>query len=93
MEQFQRSRREDMIPAEVVEEYRQCPREVVESYRRPMPRRCMEENGEKRPRRRRRHRRRTGLWIFLVCFALVGGLTAGAFLMRQPSYAPWDDFD
>lgn len=93
MEQFQRSRREDMIPAEVVEEYRQCPREVVESYRRPMPRRCMEENGEKRPRRRRRHRRRTGLWIFLVCFALVGGLTAGAFLMRQPSYTPWDDFD
>ena len=33
MEQFQRSRREDMIPAEVVEEYRQCPREVVEEYR------------------------------------------------------------
>ena len=29
MEQFQRSRREDMIPAEVVEEYRQSTREVV----------------------------------------------------------------
>ena len=93
MEQLQRSGREDLNPAEVVEEYRQSPREVVETYRRPLPRQCTGENGTRRPRRRRRHRRRTGLWIFLVCFALVGGLTAGAFLMRQPSYAPWDDFD
>ena len=92
MEQLQRSSREDLIPEEVVEEYRQSPREVVETYRRPLPRRGAGENGNSRP-RRRRHRRRTGLWVFLVCFALVGGLTAGAFLMRQPAYAPWDDFD
>ena len=94
MEQLQRSGREDLIPEEVVEEYRQSPREVVETYRRPLPRRGAGENGNARPRRRRRrHRSRTGLWVFLVCFALVGGVTAGAFLMRQRDYTPWDDFD
>lgn len=94
MEQLQRPGREDMAPAEVVEEYRRSAREVVETYRRPLPRCSGHENGERSPRRRRRRRRsRTGLWIFLVCFALVGGLTAGVYLMRQPSYGPWDDFD
>lgn len=94
MEQLQRPDREDLAPAEVVEEYRRSAREVVETYRRPLPRCRDHENGERSPRRRRRRRRsRTGLWIFLVCFALVGGLTAGVYLMRQPSYGHWDDFD
>ena len=90
MEQLQRPDREDLAPAEVVEEYRRSAREVVETYRRPLPRCRDHENGERSPRRRRS---RTGLWIFLVCFALVGGLTAGVYLMRQPSYGHWDDFD
>lgn len=93
MEQLQRSGREDQIPAEVVEEYRRSAREVVETYRRPLPHSWLKQDGRRSSRRRRRHRRRTGLWIFLVCFALVGGLTAGVYLMRQPSYGTWDDFD
>ena len=93
MEQLQRPGWEDIAPAEVVEEYRRSAREVVETYRRPLPRRNGNESGARPPRRRRRRSSRTGLWIFLVCFALVGGLTAGVYLMRQPSYGHWDDFD
>ncbi|MDE6456475.1 MAG: trypsin-like peptidase domain-containing protein, partial [Dysosmobacter sp.] len=69
-------------PREIVEVYRQpdC-REVVESYRRPVP------GGRRNPparevsgkgRERRASGRRTGLYKFLICVAVLVGLTAAA---------------
>ena len=67
-------------PREVVEAYRQPdPREVVEVYSRPVP-------GRRGPRpaapREKRHRsRRAGLYRFLICVAVLAGLTAGSWAL------------
>ena len=60
--------------APVVETYRQpVPGEVVERYSRPLPGRPAAPG---QPRRRRR----TGLWIFLACLAVVLGVAAGSWI-------------
>lgn len=64
-------------PREIVETYRQPdPREVVESYRRPVP------GGRAAPsatrKERSRHSRKSGFYRFLICMAVLVGLTAAA---------------
>ena len=69
--------REERLPGEVVEVYRQSDRrEVVETYSRPLPDRRPSEPGTPV---KRKHRRR-GLWIFLACFAVLAALSAGGLL-------------
>nr|WP_325212854.1 trypsin-like peptidase domain-containing protein [uncultured Oscillibacter sp.] len=65
-------------PREVVEVYRQPDRrEVVETYRRPVPGRGKEKAAASRKRRGRKSRsRRAGLYRFLICLAVLAGLTA-----------------
>ena len=59
------------LPGEVVEIYRQpVPGEVVERYSRPLP-------GRSAPPERPRKKSRRGLWIFLICLAVVLGIVAG----------------
>jgi serine protease Do len=65
----------EQLPGEVVEYYEHCrSREVVETYvqPRPLPGTAPSAPGKKR--------KKTGLWIFLVCIAAVAALTAGALL-------------
>lgn len=81
-------------PREIVGVYRQPdPREVVEAYRRPVP------GGRARPasRRERQPRRRSrwsGLYRFLICVAVLAGLTAAAkivdYVVYSSWYGPWD---
>ena len=59
------------LPGEVVEIYRQpVPGEVVERYSRPLP-------GRSTPPAQPRKKSRRGLWIFLICLAVVLGIAAG----------------
>ena len=59
------------LPGEVVEIYRQpVPGEVVERYSRPLP-------GRSTPPAQPREKSRRGLWIFLICLAVVLGIAAG----------------
>ena len=64
------------LPGEVVETYRQPEhREVVGTYTRPLPRTmCPPPPPAEPPRRRKK-----GLWIFLICAALVCALAAAAY--------------
>ena len=74
MEEEKQLAGEDRLSGEIVEVYRQpLPGEVVERYSRPLPGRPAAPG---QPRRRRR----TGLWIFLACLAVV---LAGAFGFNQ----------
>lgn len=67
-------------PEEVVETYRQpVPGEVVERYSRPLPGRMTAP-----PPAERRKKRRTGLWIFLICLTVAVGIGAGLWI--------WDIF-
>ncbi|HJB76490.1 S1C family serine protease [uncultured Oscillibacter sp.] len=67
-------------PEEVVETYRQpVPGEVVERYSRPLPGRMTPP-----PLAERRKKRRTGLWIFLICLTVAVGIGAGLWI--------WDIF-
>ena len=74
------------IPEEVVETYRQpVPGEVVERYSRPLPGRMAPP-----PPAVPRKKRRTGLWVFLICLAVALGIGAGlwiweAFFTEDPS--------
>ena len=71
MEEEKQLAGEDRLSGEIVEVYRQpLPGEVVERYSRPLPGRPAAPG---QPRRRRR----TGLWIFLACLAVVLGVAAG----------------
>ena len=83
--------REERLPGEVVEVYRQSDRrEVVETYSRPLPGR---RPSEPRTPVKRKHRKR-GLWIFLACFVVLAALSAGVWLWSsQKQEAPWDGFD
>lgn len=74
-------------PREIVETYRQPdPREVVESYRRPVP-------GRRAASRRKRRGvfsgRRSGLYKFLICAAVLAGLTAAANIVDYFVYERW----
>ena len=72
MEEEKQLAGEDRLSGEIVEVYRQpLPGEVVERYSRPLPGRPAAPG---QPRRRRR----TGLWIFLACLAVVLGVAAGS---------------
>ena len=74
MEEEKQLAGEDRLSGEIVEVYRQpLPGEVVERYSRPMPGRPAAPG---QPRRRRR----TGLWIFLACLAVVLGVAAGSWI-------------
>lgn len=76
------------LPGEVVEYYRQPEtREVVEYYvqSRPIPGR------QQNPGAKARKRSRTGLWIFLICFAILAGLAALAYFWPEKTTAPPDD--
>ena len=78
MEEQELSGREERIPGEIVEVYVQPDlREVVEQYVRPLP------GAPAAAAPPRRKRKKTGLWIFLGCFALVLALAAGAFVWSQ----------
>ena len=73
MEEEKRLAGESRLPGEIVEIYRQpAPGEVVERYSRPLP-------GRSAPpeRHQPRRKRRTGLWIFLICLAVLLGIAAG----------------
>ena len=71
MEEEKQLAGEDRLSGEIVEVYRQpLPGEVVERYSRPLPGRPAAPG---QPRRRRR----TGLWIFLACLAVVLGVGGG----------------
>ncbi len=75
-----RSGGEPRDPREIVEVYRQpdC-REVVESYRRPVPSgRQRPASSRKKRQDRRRPGRKQGLYRFLICVAALVGLTAAA---------------
>ena len=66
-------------PGEIVEYYRRpAAQEVVETYVRRMP-------GHSRPQSppARRKRKKTGLWIFLLCLAVVLVAAAGAWAFRR----------
>ena len=74
MEEEKQLAGEDRLSGEIVEVYRQpLPGEVVERYSRPLPGRPAAPG---QPRRRRR----TGLWIFLACLAVVLGVAAGSWI-------------
>jgi len=74
-------------PREVVEVYRQPdPREVVEAYSRPVPVRMPPRSVPKEGRPGRRVPRRRGLYRFLICAAVLVGLTAGARIMDHLSF-------
>ena len=74
MEEEKQLAGEDRLSGEIVEVYRQpLPGEVVERYSRPLP-------GRPAAPRQPRRRRRTGLWIFLACPAVVLGVAAGSWL-------------
>ena len=70
-------------PREVVEIYRQPDsREIVEIYSRPIPARPVRRAvPASRPGKRRRRR---GLWTFLICAALLAGLSLAARLVLPP---------
>lgn len=66
------------LPGEVVEYYYQPDaREVVETYVRPLPGRSA------KPARSRRKRKKTGLWIFLICFTVTLGIAGAAYALNQ----------
>ena len=74
MEEEKQLAGEDRLSGEIVEVYRQpLPGVVVERYSRPLPGRPAAPG---QPRRRRR----TGLWIFLACLAVVLGVAAGSWI-------------
>ena len=61
--------REERLPGEVVEVYRQPERrEVVETYSRPLPDRLLPPEPPRRPDRKKRKR---GLWIFLALLLVL----------------------
>ena len=77
---------QDLLPGEVVEYYQQPDtREVVEYYvqDRPLPGR-----GPKAPLRHRWKRRRLGLWVFLICLVIAGGLAAAVYFWPEREAAP-----
>lgn len=81
----------DRDPREIIEVYRQpdC-REVVEVYSRPVPVRRAEGAASAMPGAARRRRQRRGLFKFLICVAVLVGLTAAArivdhLVFREPS--------
>lgn len=72
----------ELTPGEVVEYYESCGgREVVEYYvqDRPLPRRRAAAGTLKK------RRKKTGLWVFLACCAVLAGVTAAAYFLRQPT--------
>ena len=81
MENYGETRREERLPGEVVEVYRQPdPREVVETYVRPLPGVSVAaRTAPEAP--RKKHRK--GLWIFLACLAGAALLTAAALVVRN----------
>ena len=85
--------REERLPGEVVEVYRQPERrEVVETYSRPLPERLLPPEPPRRPDRKKRKR---GLWIFLALLLVLALLAVSAWLwqlLARPA-DPWDDFD
>lgn len=71
MEEEKQLAGEDRLSGEIVEVYRQpLPGEVVERYSRPLPGRPAAPGSPA-------GRRRTGLWIFLACLAVVLGRGGG----------------
>ena len=89
MEEKTLQREEQRLSNEIVETYRpQDPREVVETYRRPLPGTpSVRKQAAPAPEKRRR---KTGLWIFLLLAVLLGALAAGAwFLNRQEPEEPY----
>ena len=85
----------EVLPGEVVEYYYQPEaREVVETYIRPLP------GCSARPPRTRRKRRKTGLWVFLICFTVTLGIAGAAYVIncfyeeeRPPYYHYYDEFE
>lgn len=70
--------RTEPLPGEVVEYYYQPEaREVVETYVRPLPGRSA------KPARVRRKRKKTGLWVFLICFTVTLGIAGAAYVLNQ----------
>ena len=65
----------ERLPGEVVEIYRRGPKEVVETYSRPLPGFGAE------PPKPPRKRRKTGLWVFLGCLAAAALLALGAWYL------------
>ncbi len=66
-------------PREITEVYRQPdPREVVESYCRPVPGGRTDPPPARKGRSRRPRSRKSGLYRFLICVAVLVGLTAAA---------------
>ena len=81
MENYGETRREERLPGEVVEVYRQPdPREVVETYVRPLPGVSPAGSPAQKPPKKKRRR---GLWIFLACLAGAALLTAAALAVRN----------
>ena len=73
-----------LIPGEeVVEYYTRPAREVVETYVRPLPG-CSAGPGASAGKKRKK----TGLWIFLLCLGVAIAAAVGAWLWRQVH--PWD---
>lgn len=90
MEEQELTRREDRLPGEVVEVYRQrLTREVVETYVRPLPGRLLPPP----PPAVKPERRKKGLWIFLGCCLLVAVLATGAWFWNRAHSDRWDPFD
>lgn len=78
MEECSETSREERIPGEVVEIYRQPDiREVVEMYIRPLPGVPSTAKAAKAS-AKPKGRKRLGLWIFLACVAVVVVLAVGA---------------
>ena len=85
MREEQEFRREERLPGEVVEIYRQpAPGEVVEQYVRPLPGRAA---APARPAAAGRRRRR-GLWVFLICLAVHFAKVVRAQRLEQRSEPP-----
>lgn len=78
MEERSETSREERIPGEVVEIYRQPDiREVVEMYIRPLPGVASTGKAAEAPAKPQK-RKRLGLWIFLACVAVAVVLAVGA---------------
>ena len=79
---------------EIVETYRQPEhREVVEVYSRPLPGYEAKQNAELLAMSARRKKRRKGLIIFLICFAVVVLLAVGARLLIHARGPERDSFE
>ena len=87
---------EETLPGEVVNYYYQPDlRQVVETYSRPLPGQAAASREEKASPALPKRRKKTGLWVFLLCCAVAAGFAVGGYFwtQNQEKEVIWDPFD